>query len=43
MLAPIFMVILTVIHEKYLKGEISLKVWKKNTALIFELIVTVVA
>ena len=45
MLAPIFLVILTVIYVKYLKVEISFKVLlsRKNTALIFHLIVTVVA
>ena len=45
MLAPIFVVILTVIYVKYLKVEISLKVRlpRKNSALIFHLIVTVVA
>ena len=44
MLAPIFVVILTVIYAKYLEVEISLKVRlpRKNTTLIFDLIVTFV-
>ena len=45
MLAPIFVVILIVIYAKYLKVKISLKVRlpRKNTTLIFDLIVTFVA
>ena len=45
MLAPIFVVIANVIYVKYLKVEISLKVRLplKNIALIFHLIVTVIA
>ena len=41
MLAPIYVAMLTVIYVKYLKVEISLKVWlpRKNTVLIFHLIV----
>ena len=44
MLAPIFVVILNVIHVKYQKAEISLKVRlpRKNTALNFRLIVIVI-
>ena len=44
MLAPMSVVIVTVIYVNNLKVEISLKVQlpRKNTALIFHLIVTVV-
>ena len=43
MLAPIFVVILTVIYIKYLSVEISLKVQlpRKNIVLSLDLIVTV--